>query len=222
MESIQEYLKKRYEKCIALLSQVSGIMIIMGDAESGKSYLLREMYNVSYSEIKIFHGGVIPKNRYEMLENILFSINKNKNLKVKEIYLDEFDDCDSLDFITTNFIKNGIKVVITTKYTDSYFEKYRNMISEFHIESSELMKIMLANIQYDKEIEADLLKFQTGDWLYVSSMNINKIDRKVLSDVIKVKSEKLDKKDTFLHSMSITETANQRVITIYDYMLTTA
>lgn len=132
-----------------------------------------------------------------MLENILFSINKNKNLKVKEIYLNEFDDWDSLDFITINFIQRGIKVVITTKCDNLYFEQYRDIISEFHIESKRLMKIMLADLQYDREIEADLMKFQTGDWLYVSSMNINKIDHKVLNDVIKTKSEKLIKRIPF-------------------------
>ena len=204
-------------KCEALVSLYSGIIMIVGEAESGKSYMLGELYKSSKADVKIFHGGIATDERQSMLEYIAFRINNSVfTNNTIEIYLDEFDDSKSLDFIYANFISDGIKVIITTKYPSSYFEKYVDIVEVFHIESKKLSELMLLCIQYDKELENDLLQLQTGDWLHIVNLKIKKIDCEVLNNVIVVKSDKLKKKESSQYSMNIMQNFGQRIVTIYD------
>ena len=163
-EYLEQYLKKRKEACRRLLFDSEGMIMIIGNAEAGKSYLLTELYNMSTADIKCFHGGVRPEQRIEMLSNIVYYIQNEKNEDVKELYLDEFDDEASLHFINKKFVQKGVKVINTTKNFNNFFQV--NKENSFYLSTKEFNKELISKFECEMNLKKKLSEFQIGDWFF--------------------------------------------------------
>lgn len=133
-----------------LLKNNNKIIFIKSIPQTGKSTILKKLFDMNHEEIKLFITGCDPKNMSLINDEILAEIesclikNKEKNIT---IYFDEYYNDEILYYLQTNKHKN-IKVFITTNkiikkmnfnyriidiYKDIFNEIDKYMLEEYNI-----------------------------------------------------------------------------------------
>lgn len=202
---------------------------LKGETDSGKTTMLRRLFDDSLYTIKIMQGGSDIKWRHNINSFILDSIKRFRN-KVNDsivLFLEEYDEINTLTHIIEECKKMNVDVVITLKSVINqnirdYFFIYdlppkftKNQLTKFankYLDSVSIIdEISDFNIGDMLEFEKILEKFDYKENADFCNMQL------IINKVKDMREERQAKKRFGKHSMTLIHTNEYREIRLLDF-----
>lgn len=222
--------EKKYQELLEAFSKNEWLWVI-GSAESGKTTMLKRLYNESRPEISIMQTGCILEYRPEIVKHINHELQRLKGSyeRTISIYMDEIDDEISLNELVKGLKNSKIKLVIFSKKEIPI--PYKNVFFEFKLPSrfeiNELTSILTSHIKKVFDVETfmqlsigDMINYiELCDSLEIICSNIEENHKKLLKQARLMGQERLQKKNNVLSSMAIICTPEYRDIRVFEVLL---
>lgn len=202
---------------------------LKGETDSGKTTMLRRLFDDSVYNIKIMQGGSDIKWRHNINRFILDSINRFRN-NVNEsivLFLEEYDDVNNLTQIIEECKKMNVDVVITLKPDTNQNIRDHFFIYDLPPKFTKSQLIQFTNKYFDDaSILNEIGHFNIGDMLEFEKM-LEELDYKENADICKMqliiskvkdrREERQAKKRFGKHSMTLIHTNEYREIRLLDF-----